>query len=235
MPNVRAVLFDLDGTLLPLNIDTFMKRYLAALVGFYQRELGVDVLPATMAGVQKIFAATGDRIVNDIYAESVTADLGVSRERLYGIYEQFVTAEGPSLQEGIEANPAARAAVEAARRAGKKTALATMPVFPRTFTLMRLQWSGVAAESFEAITSIETSRYCKPHPGYFKETAAMIGVEPGECLMVGNDLMMDLESAAAAGMATCLVEGPYAVLNSKHFRADHTVRLDALPALVASL
>lgn len=235
MPTVRAVLFDLDGTLLPLNIDTFMPRYTAAVVGAYQRALGVDVLPAIMSGVKKIFASDGERIVNDVYADSVSAELGQPRERLMAIYEQFVAAEAPALQEGIAANPAARAAVEAARGAGKKTALATMPVFPRSFTRLRLAWSGVPAEHFEAITSLETSRYCKPHPGYFKETAAMIGVEPGECLMVGNDLLMDLEGAAAAGMATCLVEGPYAVLNKKDFRADHAVRLEALPALVARL
>jgi FMN phosphatase YigB (HAD superfamily) len=45
---------------------------------------------------------------------------------------------------------------------------------------------------------------CKPSPEFFREVAAMLSVETSECLMVGDDPLLDL-SAADVGMRTFYV------------------------------
>lgn len=233
MPAHRAVLFDLDGTLLPLDIGRFIKRYLGALVPFYQRALGLDVLPAVMGGVKKIVASDGARTAADVYYGWLEAELGVPRARLAELYEEFVAEACPALGDGVVPDPAARAAVEACLAAGQIAALATNPFFPRSFVELRCRWGGLEPARFRAITTLETARFCKPHPGYYREVAALLGVEPNECLMIGNDVAMDLAPAAQVGMATCLVDGPYAEKNFPGLTPDHTCTLGELPALVA--
>ena len=77
--------------------------------------------------------------------------------------------------------------------------LATNPVFPSVATYARIAWAGLENEDFELITTYENIGYCKPNPDYYTEIAKRIGVDPSECLMVGNDTSDDL-SAAKAGM-----------------------------------
>jgi len=73
----------------------------------------------------------------------------------------------------------------------------------------RLEWAGLDPDGFELITAYENSGYCKPNPAYYTEIAQKLGVDPGQCLMVGNDAREDL-AAGKAGMdvfllTTCLL------------------------------
>ena len=42
----------------------------------------------------------------------------------------------------------------------------------------------------------------KPHAAYYREIAGMIGCDPQECLMVGNEIKNDILPARRAGMKT---------------------------------
>ena len=55
----------------------------------------------------------------------------------------------------------------------------------------RIRWAGIDAEDFEVITTYETYHYCKPNPKYFQEVMEEFGLNPKECLMVGNDVQED--------------------------------------------
>jgi FMN phosphatase YigB (HAD superfamily) len=235
MPAPRAVLFDLDGTLLQHDVDLFMPRYIAAVVQAHRDALGLDVLPAMMNGVRRAVRGDGSRLMVDVYFESMCGELGHDRARLVAIYEACIAAHGPALRGDIAAHSAAREAVEVARARGHRVVCATHPVFPKVFTDLRVQWSGVELAAFDHITTLENARFGKPNPEYYREVASALGVAPGDCVMVGNDAAMDLVPAAKVGMRTVLIDGPYAVRNVEGFLPEHTVALDALPALLERL
>lgn len=87
---------------------------------------------------------------------------------------------------------------------GVRVALATNPIFPRIATEQRIRWAGLAPEDFALYTTYENSTFCKPNPDYYREVVRTLGVQPEECLMVGNDATEDL-AAREAGMDVFLL------------------------------
>jgi N-acetyl-D-muramate 6-phosphate phosphatase len=59
-----------------------------------------------------------------------------------------------------------------------------------------------------AIVCGDTTPHSKPHPAPLLEAARRIGVEPGECVYVGDD-RRDVEAGRAAGMATVVAAWGY--------------------------
>ncbi len=59
-------------------------------------------------------------------------------------------------------------------------------------------------EDFEWITTYENSSYCKPNPAYYFEIMRKLDADPGECLMVGNDVTEDM-AAKTIGMKVFLL------------------------------
>jgi FMN phosphatase YigB (HAD superfamily) len=88
---------------------------------------------------------------------------------------------------------------------GLKVVVATNPVFPRPLVEARLRWAEIADFPFDYVTTFDNSRYCKPHPGDFRDVLGQLGLAPAECGMVGNDTEHDL-GARWAGIPTFLVD-----------------------------
>ena len=107
-------------------------------------------------------------------------------------------------------------------------AVATNPIFPLAAIKERIRWAGLHDIAFDAVTSYEHMTACKPLPGYFAETAAMLGVEADRCLMVGDDRTLDM-AAADIGMRTFYC-GP-----DEDVSADFVGDLSALTALMPRL
>ena len=55
------------------------------------------------------------------------------------------------------------------------------------------------------VTSYESDKYCKPNTKYYEDICNRIDVQPGECLMIGNDELEDMYAASNAGMDCYLV------------------------------
>ena len=203
----RAVLFDLDGTLLQVEMRSFISRYIAGFhaccsdlveYGPLQRAMraGIHLLLETECGErsneERLFA---------FLAGHLQQDEGVLRER----FQRFIdTGLGP-LAVGIYGIPEVSQLLECCQQAQVPLVLATNPVFPQTLIEARCRWAGIDPQHFVLVTSFENSRYCKPQPGYFVEVTAKLGIDPQDCLMVGNDTSHDL-SATETGMTTWLVD-----------------------------
>jgi HAD superfamily hydrolase (TIGR01509 family) len=230
--DLRAVLFDLDGTLLPIDFDSFLPRYLKRLFGWYLRTSGVDIAAPSMAAISVMMKNDGSRTNSDAFWGSNMVSLGFDRARFEEIYADFIITEGSLLGEGVAADPAARELVDALRSRGMRTALATNPVFPMVMIQTRARWAGLDSADFDLVTCSDRMRYCKPSLGYYRQVSEMLGIDPSECLMVGNDLAMDLEPAARVGMRTCLVRSEYTVQGDSTFRPDCTCRLSEVASLL---
>lgn len=232
---IKAVLFDLDGTLLDIDLSLFLREYFGLLGPAMSTSLGIEpknALAAVMDATDRMCAdLTGDTNAAVFWDrfESVT---GIGRQdgSFEADLERFYAEEFPSLRSSHGPMPGAQAVLSAARSAGMKVAIATNPIFPLVAIEERLRWAGIDPASPDLVTSFETSVATKPHAEYYRQIAAALGVSPDECLMVGDDSTLDM-SAGEIGMRTYYVGAGEAVCDWRGNLAELTELLPRLGAL----
>ncbi len=207
MKKYDAILFDLDGTLLPMNMDEFMKAYFKNLCvalapyGFEPKSLVDNIWAGTAAMVKNDGKRKNGEVFWETFEKLAERDLTDAKNTC----DEFYTKGFQNAKSATKENPLAKKAVELARNAAGKVVLATNPLFPRQGQLTRISWIGLSENDFDMITSYETDSYCKPNPMYYKSICERIGVAPENCLMIGNDEREDGYAASEAGLDTYLV------------------------------
>ncbi len=201
---MKALLLDLDDTLLGNSMDDFGPAYLRALMRYVAHLVPPDRLRLElMAGTQAMQENDGRGPTNEeVFAARFYPGVGIARETLEPVLQRFYAEEFPKLSPLTHQIPAARPLVAWACSAGLQVAIATNPLFPLTAIEHRLAWAGVPVTEFDyaLATGYETMHATKSSPAYYLEIAARLGRQPAECLMVGDDWGYDVRPAAAAGM-----------------------------------
>lgn len=203
----QAILFDLDGTLLPLEMEGFAKVYFGALAKELA-DFGVPaeaLVKAIWAGTKAMMKNDGSRLNTDAFWEVFTAVTGLDRAEVEPRCDRFYSGGFHAARAATAPNPLAVEAVRIAREKAEKVVLATNPLFPMQGQETRIGWLGLKKEDFDLITCYSTDRFCKPNPSYLLEVCRRIGVQPSACLMIGNDEREDMHCAAAVGMDSYLV------------------------------
>ncbi|MBR6694093.1 MAG: HAD family hydrolase [Clostridia bacterium] len=191
---LTTVLFDLDGTLLPMDENLFIKVYFKNLAACLIPH-GYDpegLIAAIWEGTHAMMKNDGSRLNEAAFWDSFCARFGENARRDEPIFEDFYKNEFGRVREVCEYDSAANKAIKEIKALGLRTALATNPLFPRIATLSRIEWAGCDKDDFEVITTYENSRYCKPSREYYLEILKEMGVCPEECLMVGNNVDEDM-------------------------------------------
>ncbi|MDK2930171.1 MAG: hypothetical protein PWR07_302 [Bacillota bacterium] len=206
---IRAILFDLDGTLVHYDFDTFVKEYLVALgaklANMVEPGLLVrQVMKSTDAMVRNLDPRKTNR---EVFAEDFFPAIGIPEDVLMPVFDDFYRSDFPQIKDrlGIRAHPAARRMIERLISRGLEVVIATNPVFPLIAIEERMRWGGLEGLPYRLVTSYETMHFCKPNREYYEEVLALIGRTPEECFMVGNDVEEDI-IAGTLGMKTYLVE-----------------------------
>ncbi len=233
----KALLFDLDGTLLDIDMDYFLKHYfkkmmeMAALSGY----ANVEKL------VGQVYKSTGAMIANqdprlrneEVFKEDFFSKWEYPRKEFEGFFDRFYAEGFPQLKEKCRPFSGVPEMMEKVFKKGMKVVIATNAVFPFTALQQRLDWAGVGSFDYELVTSYELMHFCKPHHQYYEEIAGIIGENPQDCLMVGNDVGEDLP-AKKTGMKTFLVEDML-IDNGSTLQADWRGRLQDLFAFIEEL
>lgn len=205
---LQAILFDLDGTLLPMDNDHFTRVYFQ-LLAETARDWGYtdpDQMVRTIwAGVEAMVRNDGARsnydafwqVFGQCYGQDKLADIPKFSRFYDGPFRRAVSAASPT--------PLARTAVSLAHRKAEHVILATNPVFPHNADLVRLEWLGLGESDFDLITDYENCSRSKPNPNYYRDILARFDLEPSQCLMIGNDVSEDFEAARAVGIPVYLV------------------------------
>ena len=205
---LKTILFDLDGTLLPMEEPRFLSGYFGLLTktmepyGFDGQEL----IRALWQGVAAMVANDGKKTNEAVFRE-VFARLYPDRDAetdLAHLETFYRTAfDGAKIFCGF--NPAAGDTVSELQKRGFSLILASNPVFPRFAQETRLKWAGVDPTAFSLYTSYENFSFSKPNPAYYAAILETMKLDPAECLMVGNDAEEDAAAASAVGIPVFLL------------------------------
>ena len=212
---ITTVLFDLDGTLLPMDQDEFVETYFGLLAkfmlphGYEPKQLIKTVWEGTAAMLKNDGTRTNEQVFWDCFCSRYGEDV----KSKIPLFESFYATDFLGGKAACGFNPKAVETVRELKKMGLRVALATNPIFPPIATENRIRWAGLTPEDFEIYTTYVNSHYCKPSPEYYKEVADGLRVDPEECLMVGNDVSDDMP-AQNLGMKVFLLTD--CLINRKH-------------------
>jgi len=206
---IKNVLFDLDGTLLPMDMEVFTNGYFKFLVkkamaasDKYKPE---ELIAAIWGGCKAMVMNKGQGPNEDAFWAYFASVYGEDSLKDKAIFDDFYANEFSCAKAFTGFNPDARLTVDKIKAAGYKVVLATNPIFPATATIQRTQWAGFDVNEFEAYTTYENCTYCKPNPEYYLELLDKLNMKPEESLMVGNDVTEDMDAGLKAGMSVFLI------------------------------
>lgn len=203
---LKAILFDLDGTLLPMDQDEFTAKYFEALArhhaqyGYDTKKLVDAVRKGTIAMLKNDGAVTNNKAFWRVYEQVMEESAEVALPKFDKYYERGFD----DIKAVCGFEPKSAQAIAAAKAVGAPLVLASNPIFPVEAQIKRAEWAGASGEDFLYITTYSNSSYCKPNPMYYQEIADALGCKPDECLMIGNDTSDDM-SAAKIGMRVFLI------------------------------
>ena len=230
---VKALLFDLDGTLLQVEMRTFIPAYLHEL-----GERFTDIVPREQFArvarhAVQLLLLRGDRRQTNrerylaVLESRLDIRAGLFEERLNGWLEDGLE----NLAGHVSPIDKARPLLDHCFGLGVPVVLATNPVFPAAVIEARLAWAGLDDYPFTHVTSYENTRYCKPQKGYFLDLLEGLRVSADECLMIGNDTQHDL-AAASVGVPTFLAETFMVDRLAGNYSSDYRGDLDDLLQLL---
>jgi FMN phosphatase YigB (HAD superfamily) len=233
LDNVQAVFFDLDGTLIDVDMHRFVPVYLNRLTE--KMKALVEPARATRAmhhAVAAMFAnPDAGKTLETVLFEVLSDELAISPEQYRECLEQFMRDDLEELRPLVAGHALSSRLIGAARARGWQVVLATNPIFPRAVVDARIRWGELDGDTFQHVTAYETEHFCKPNLAFFRENLALLQVEAERCLMVGNDTLHDL-SAGQVGMQTCLLT-PWCIKRpGAGFRPDWQGRHEELLALI---
>lgn len=205
---LKAVFFDLDGTLLPMDMDVFIKSYFGAISkklaphGYDPKEL-VNVI---WQGTKAMIKNTGDSTNEEVFWKAFVSVYGEERLSDTVYFDKFYEENFDDLKAVCGFNPKAAETVRCLKDKNLRLVLATNPLFPSIATEKRARFAGLDIKDFEFYTSYENIGFCKPNLKYYEEVLSRTGLNAEECLMVGNDVGDDMVAAKLGFKAFLLTD-----------------------------
>jgi FMN phosphatase YigB (HAD superfamily) len=218
---INTVLFDLDGTLLPIKMKDFEKIYYRSITEKFSDIISPEKFLYMMNESLKTMIVNTEKITNEnVFMDKLKTyisedEFDVYQERFMHFYEN----EFSVLQQAVKPNKDIQQAVSILKEKGYDCMVATNPMFPKLAITKRIEWAGFSRDDFSYVTSFEENHYCKPQIDYYKEVLALNNKEANECLMVGNDELEDL-IASTIGIKTYFITD-YALYRENGLQADH--------------
>ncbi len=203
---ITTVLFDLDGTLLPMDQPVFAKAYFTTIATElvphgYEFQATIEGIWASTRAMMK---NTGEEGNEAVFWKNFAALFG---DRVYAdrpIFDAFYENKFDAIAASCGHDPRAAEVIRRVKAKGLRAVLATNPIFPAIATQKRMAWAGVDYRDFDLYTTYENSCHCKPNLDYYRDITTALGVCPEECVMVGNDVGEDM-IAAQLGMQVFLL------------------------------
>ncbi|NQU28392.1 MAG: HAD family hydrolase [Candidatus Marinimicrobia bacterium] len=243
---LKAILFDLDNTLLLYSEKQFYHDYIAGLYIHFRDVLSPDEFYDRMMSATRVMVDNDGSQTNlALFLETFSSGLNESGEQLMQRFNSYYENEFQRFEKLMIPVTGVAELFASLKRKGLKTVIATNPMFPMTVQKLKLSWAGLDGFEMTLITSVENSCFCKPNILYYESICQKVEVAPEDCLMVGNDALNDM-IASRLGMNTYLAtDGEQLSLELSHSLAakdetdlpvpDFSGLLTDLPKLINKL
>lgn len=192
---IKAVLFDLDGTLLPMDQDIFIKNFsgllakkIVSLKGYDPKQFSTAIWTA----IGRIVKNDGSRSNEQLWWDVYCCVIGQQGREDEDIFLDFYNNEFQQVAQVCGYDKMAAEIIALVKEKGLRPILATNPLFPRPATASRIRWAGMNPEDFRLFTTFEDYSYCKPNLDYYRQIMEKTGLKAEDCVMVGNDVDEDM-------------------------------------------
>ena len=213
---IKAILFDLDDTLLNNSMDSFLPPYFAMCGEVGRQYLPADEFTRSLILASRAMVKDVDPTMtnNEVFWIRFTELTGLNRHQVEAELDTFYRSEFEQLRDVTSQIPVAVQIMDWCFAQDLKIVIATNPMFPRRAVEARLSWAGVPVTQYPytLVTTIENMHATKPNQAYYQEILEMIDCQPDQALMVGDDCRNDVEPAAGFGLFTYWIELPGAAL-----------------------
>lgn len=214
----KAILYDMDGTLVPMDMKEFTDGYFKLLA----KKLSPYGIPADKL-IASVWKGTAAMVKNDGSCKNLEAfwrvfyhETGISDTGIESVCDEFYANEFMQAKVFTRDNPLAKEAIRISHEKSPIVALATNPLFPMPGQITRMSWVGLLPGDFDLVTSYESDSFCKPNPKYYDSVCDRLSVKPSDCLMIGNDEEEDMYAACTV----CGMDG-YLVTDTMIPSKDH--------------
>jgi FMN phosphatase YigB (HAD superfamily) len=203
---IKAVLLDLDDTLILSDTDRFFLRYLRML----GEELSDDTPPDDFVYLimevyeQALHDYDPSATLYERFVKRFSASIGLAESHLSQTMDQFYRLQYPRLRQMVKPRPTTQFLLAWLFDRGYQVVVATNPAVPLDPIHQRMAWGNIAPERypFRLITGMENVHFGKPQAAYYEEILVHLGLEAHEAIMVGDRWDDDVVGAASLGMAT---------------------------------
>lgn len=230
---IKAIFFDLDGTLLPLNEEEFTKLYFGLLCkrmapfGYNPDEL-VSVI---WKGTKAMYVNDGKHSNEEVFWKVFEEHYGVEKLKDKDKIDEFYTNEFKLTKKVCGENPKALDIVKYCKEHNLRIILSTNPIFPKTGTLTRMSFIGLEENDFDFVTSYENSSFSKPNPKYFQTLLDKFNLKSDEVILFGNNTYEDGECAYQCGIK-CYMVGNFVIESSKSTHQFEHIRMEDVTKVI---
>ena len=201
---IDTIIFDLDGTLLPMDQDYFLKGYFQRIIKKFPDFNPEIFMKAMQYGVKGMIENNGE-VTNEERFWQLFYQIQPYNEVIEGRFVDLYTNEFQELINYTNPTPLAKQVIDILLSKGYDIICCTNPLFPPIATNSRIKWAGLEVENFKYITTFDNSNYCKPNLSYYEEVLKKVNKKATSCLMVGNDVQEDM-IVKKMGMKTFLLK-----------------------------
>jgi FMN phosphatase YigB (HAD superfamily) len=201
---LKAILFDLDNTLVLFDEAQFYQGYFRSIEKVFEDLMPADMFMERLISAVRALVQNNGEVTNAEYFKDVFAQGFMDkRDELWNRFIYFYDTEYDKLEINFSLPKNLYETMDKIVQTGFKLVLASNPIFPLNVQMKRLGWVGLDHLPFHMVTHIENMSFCKPRIEYYLEICKKINEPPEACLMVGNDPVNDMV-AALTGMKTYL-------------------------------
>lgn len=204
----KNYLFDLDGTLLPMDMGKFTELYLQALCRRFVPEIeGVNaktLVKAVWSGAEAMAKNDGMRMNCEVFWKAMNSVCNRDMRVFSDDFDDFYRNEFIYAKKGTGFTPYAKKTIDYLKSKNVRMIVATNPIFPKAATYRRIEWAGLDPNDFEYITVYDNCSSCKPNLNYYADLCSFCRISPEESIMIGNDVDEDM-CASRLGFNTFLI------------------------------
>ena len=222
---LKAILFDLDNTLIYFDELTFYKKYLSQVSQVFADLMPFDLFQKKLLLATQALTDNHGKMSNAEYFMSIFCKgFEAQRDEIWKRFMRFYERGYDQFRTLVSVPKGVSEVFLQLQKENLKIVIASNPMWPLDVQMKRLSWAGLGDFHFNLVTHIENMSHCKPRIEYYEEICLKLDERPEACLMVGNDPINDM-IVATIGMRTFLVIDS-SPLDASSLEMSRKIRID---------